>query len=144
MNHAANNLAKQYLEGAESPKAFMRRYVTKPAFKLQRVLAMHAKWLADDPDGIRADLRRANLRGANLTGAALGSANLRGAYLERANLTGADLAGATLSGANLEGANLSGADLEGTNFLNATLTGIIGLADNPTRHLALNLPAEFA
>ena len=149
MNHAANNLVTHCLEGTESPKAFMRRYVTKPAFKLQRVLAMHAKWLADDPDGIRANLAGADLRNADLRNADLSYAYLGGAYLERANLEGADLIDAYLERANLRDANLMsaylrGADLEGAEFLNSTLTGVIGLADNSTRHRALNLPAEFA
>ena len=91
-----------------------------------------------------ANLRGANLRSADLTSAKLMSANLRGANLSYAYLEGAYLMGAYLKGVNLSGAILSGADLADANFLNANLTGVIGLADNPTRHLALNLPAEFA
>ena len=58
---------------------------------LQKILADHKKWLDDEPDGVRADLRGADLRGADLRGA---------------NLRGADLSGADLSYANLSGANL--------------------------------------
>ena len=49
---------------------------------------------------------RANLRGANLS-----EAYLRGADLSEANLRGADLSWADLSGANLYMANLRGANL---------------------------------
>lgn len=56
------------------------------ATELQAVLAAHAKWLADEPGGERADLSDANLGDANL-----GWANLAGA-----NLAGANLGGATV------------------------------------------------
>lgn len=62
--------------------------------KLDEILSLHKKWLSGDPDGVRADLRGADLRGADL---------------RRANLSGADLRVANLSGADLSGANLSGA-----------------------------------
>ena len=42
--------------------------------QLQQVLELHKKWLKDEPDGKRADLRGADLRGADLQGA-----DLRGA-----------------------------------------------------------------
>ena len=54
---------------------------------------------------------RANLRDADLWGADLRGANLRGANLRGANLWGADLRDANLRGANLRGANLRGASL---------------------------------
>ena len=34
--------------------------------ELEEMLEKHKKWLDDKPDGERADLRDANLRGANL------------------------------------------------------------------------------
>ena len=46
------------------------------ADELKRVLEDHAKWLAHDPQGKRADLSGANLRGANLSGADLRDADL--------------------------------------------------------------------
>ena len=51
-------------------------------------LDLHAKWLRDEPDGVRANLYGANLDGANLYGANLVRANLYGASLVRANLMG--------------------------------------------------------
>ncbi|MBK8677020.1 MAG: pentapeptide repeat-containing protein [Cellvibrionales bacterium] len=39
------------------------------ATELQAVLAAHARWLANEPGGERANLSGANLTGANLTGA---------------------------------------------------------------------------
>ena len=64
--------------------------------QLKNVLELHRKWINDEPDGKRADLRGADLREADLRGANLRDANLRGANLweadlRRANLRGADL-----------------------------------------------------
>ena len=56
---------------------------------LKHILNEHAKWVADNTTGSRADLSRANLTGANLTGANLSRANLSGAYLYGAFLYGA-------------------------------------------------------
>ena len=71
---------------------------------LKDVLDKHLKWLKCEPDGKRANLRDANLRGADLR-----DADLRGADLCGANLYGADLCGANLYGADLRGADLCGA-----------------------------------
>lgn len=88
---------------------------------LEVFLRKHKLWLANDPEGKRADLRGANLyrvdlrgvdlRGADLSGASLHRANLRGANLRESNLSGADLAGADLRGSNLYRANLHKANL---------------------------------
>lgn len=64
--------------------------------KLDEILKKHQKWLDNDPDGERADLREADLR----------EADLQRADLQRANLRWANLQGANLRGANLRGANL--------------------------------------
>ena len=85
---------------------------------LKEVLELHKKWLNDDPDGVKADLRGADLRYADLI-----SANLTGAYLYKANLTGADLTGANLTGADLRYANLRGADLRYADLTEADLAG---------------------
>ena len=93
-----------------------------------QILQRHAKWLADEAGGEKAnlrgaDLRGANLRGANLYGADLRGADLRGANLRGANLRGANLYGADLHEANLYGANLYGADLREANLYGADLRG---------------------
>ena len=62
-------------------------------------LELHAKWLCNEPDGVRLVKPGANLSGANLSGANLSGANLSGAYLSDAYLTGANLSGAYLTGA---------------------------------------------
>ena len=62
--------------------------------KLKIVLEKHTLWLRNDPNGVRADLREADLSGADL---------------REANLYGADLYEADLSGANLYEADLRGA-----------------------------------
>ena len=76
--------------------------------ELDEILALHLKWLKDEPDG-----KRANLRGVDLGCAYLRGADLRGANLRGADLRGADLRGADLGDANLRGVDLSGADLSG-------------------------------
>jgi len=77
------------------------------SINLPKILASHAKWLADKATGDRADLSGADLSGADLSGADLSSANLSWANLSRANLSWANLSSATLSWANLSSANLS-------------------------------------
>ena len=59
--------------------------------KLDEILKKHQKWLDDNPDGEKADLRGADLQEADLRGA-----NLRGADLQEADLRGANLRGASL------------------------------------------------
>ena len=94
--------------------------------KLTKILAAHKLWLADEPNGRRADLRSADLicadlGGANLRDAGLICADLSGADLIWADLRGADLRDADLSGANLSGANLRDADLRSADLSDADL-----------------------
>ena len=111
--------------------------------ELRLVLDLHRKWLNNEPDGVRADLRetdlreadlsRADLRRADLGGADLCDANLYGtdlretnlreADLRDANLLEANLCGTTLFGANLYAADLRGADLNKANLYGANLYG---------------------
>ena len=95
--------------------------------ELKTVLDLHTKWIRKEPDGKRANLYMADLRGADLSGAYLSGAKLSGADLRGANLSGADLSGTNLRGANLIGADLSGcnlgcADLSGSNLGRANLS----------------------
>lgn len=55
--------------------------------KLRDILAAHQRWLKDETDGVRANLRDANLSGANLRDANLIGANLIGVDLRGADLT---------------------------------------------------------
>jgi uncharacterized protein YjbI with pentapeptide repeats len=91
--------------------------------ELAGVLHNHAKWVADEDGGERANLKGAYLKWANLKGANLKGANLKWANLKWANLEGANLKGAYLKWANLERANLKGAYLEGANLEGANLEG---------------------
>ena len=86
--------------------------------ELKTILDLHEKWLIKEPDGKRANLYMADLRGADLSGAYLSGAKLSGA-----DLRGADLSGTDLSGTNLRCANLIGADLSGCNLGCADLSG---------------------
>ena len=64
--------------------------------ELENICELHVKWMNDEPDGKRADLRGADLRGAKLCRADLWNADLRDA-----DLRGADLRGAVKSGGEL-------------------------------------------
>ena len=106
--------------------------------EIRKMLENHKKWLFNESEGIRANLREADLRGAGLCRADLceadlceadlyhadlGGANLRGANLRGAYLCGADLYGADLRGADLCRADLCEADLRGANLYHADLRG---------------------
>ena len=56
-----------------------------------QILHLHAKWLADEVEGKRANLSKVNLSEADLRGADLSEADLREADLYEADLSGADL-----------------------------------------------------
>ena len=86
--------------------------------EIRKMLENHKKWLFNESEGIRADLRGVSLYHADLTGADLCGADLRGA-----DLCGADLCEADLRGVNLYHADLRGADLRGANLYEADLCG---------------------
>ena len=86
--------------------------------KIRKMLENHKKWLFNEPGGIRA-----NLRGADLYHADLCEADLRGVNLREADLYEANLYHADLIGANLYHADLYEADLRGANLYEADLCG---------------------
>jgi len=80
------------------------------------------------PEGVRlevrgADLEEVNLQNANLQGANLQGANLQKSNLFKANLRGADLQGANLRQANLARVDLWDADCQDASFYEANLYG---------------------
>ena len=54
--------------------------------EINKILELHKAWLNGDENGVRANLRRADLCGADLRRANLSGANLRGANLIWADL----------------------------------------------------------
>ena len=93
------------------------------------------KWqTCEVTEGLRLDLRDADLRGAVLTTVRLQQADLSGAnlslaFLLHANLScafliGVDLSDSVLSGADLSGAFLINADLTDADLMHADLTGV--------------------
>ena len=106
--------------------------------ELKSILEGHHKWLDGEPDGCRAYLCDADLRGAYLRGA-----NLCGAYLRDANLRGADLRGAYLCDANLRGANLCGAYLRDADLCGAKNVDKV-IWDATTEFYPLQCPEEGA
>ena len=91
--------------------------------ELKTILDLHEKWLIKEPDGKRANLYMADLRGADLSGAYLSGAKLSGADLRGADLSGTNLRGTNLIGADLSGCNLGCADLSGADLSGADLSG---------------------
>ena len=99
--------------------------------ELNKILENHKHWInrdCEDWEGLKANLRNADLRGAellyaNLRGADFSGANLRYACLSCANLRNANLRGAYLRGADLSYADFSNADLRGADLLYANLRG---------------------
>ena len=87
-----------------------------------QILHLHAKWLADEVEGKRANLSEVNLYEANLSEANLSEANLYEANLSRTNLSRTNLSEANLSGANLYKANLREANLYRTNLSKVNLS----------------------
>ena len=61
--------------------------------ELKVILNNHEKWLNNDYNGVRADLRNAYLGGANLRNAYLGNADLYDADLRNADLRNVNLGG---------------------------------------------------
>ena len=95
--------------------------------ELKEVIYNHMLWLQDGDEGVRADLRNADLsyadlRNANLSYANLRNANLRNADLRNANLRNADLRNADLRYADLRYADLRNADLSYADLSNADLS----------------------
>ncbi len=81
------------------------------ADEIREVIEAHRRWLQGEPDGRRADLAGADLRGANLRDVNLRGADIRGADIRDVNLRGADIRGANLRDVNLRGADIRGASL---------------------------------
>jgi uncharacterized protein YjbI with pentapeptide repeats len=90
--------------------------------KLKAILRSHKLWLETSGlQGVKADLRGADLQNIRLDDANLCRADLRGADFENANLQSVNLRGADLRGANLKGANLQNANLHFADFNRANL-----------------------
>ena len=94
--------------------------------ELKVILDNHEKWLNNDDNGVRADLRNADLGGVNLGNVNLYGADLRNADLRNAYLRNADLRNADLGGADLRNADLRNADLGGADLRNVNLGGVFG------------------
>lgn len=89
---------------------------------LKIILDKHHKWLKNEPEGARANLRYVNLSRADLSCVNLSRADLFGADLSYANLNDADLSYANLNNADLSYANLNRADLNRANLSRAHLS----------------------
>ena len=102
---------------------------TITAKELNKILEKHKKWLNNEENVERADLRDTNLIGADLRYVKLQRADLQRANLQYAdlrciNLKDSDLRFTNLSGADLGGANVERADLRDTNLQYAHLQNV--------------------
>jgi hypothetical protein len=77
--------------------------------ELKEILELHKKWLDDEDDGVKADLRVTDLSFANLS-----CTNLRFTDLRFSDLSSANLSSTDLRWANLRCTNLSSTDLRWT------------------------------
>lgn len=91
--------------------------------ELKSVLELHKKWLNNEADGVRADLRGADLFGVDMHEADLREADMGGVDLRAANMRGADMGGAILCEANMRGVDLRGANMRGTLLYGADMYG---------------------
>lgn len=115
--------------------------------ELDSILNKHAKWLAHDEGGERANLREVDLSGAalrevDLSCANLYAAKLRGADLRRANLYAADCSEADFSHARMSGVNLHRVNFQRAVLLctdlNDTNLRYANLSNADIRYAALN------
>ena len=113
----------------------MKTYTKK---ELAEVLRLHKLWLEDNPKGIRANLRWADLSLADLSWADLRSADLRLADLRSAILRSADLRWADLRSADLRLADLRSADLHSADLHSADLSlADLSLAKTDKRYIQI-------
>ena len=77
---------------------------TYTELELKDILEKHSLWLREDSNGVRANLRKADLSWTYLSGADLSEADLRGVDLSEANLSGTNLYGVYPREADLDGA----------------------------------------
>jgi uncharacterized protein YjbI with pentapeptide repeats len=155
MNDEDKNQNDHQNEEQESADENQPEYSEISKEKLKKILEDHKKWVeSDGKEGVRIELRNANMQGAELLEANLQEAILFRANLKKANLIGANLKGAELLEANLQeailyqanlkqaflydanlqeakltGANLQEAYLLNANLKNATLNGIVGITN---------------
>ena len=92
--------------------------------EVSAIITSHAKWLAKDEGGKRADLSDADLEGFDFYGADLREANFSGANLGGAKFVEAKLLGARFFNAQLNQADFSDAQLKGAVFFKADCLGI--------------------
>ena len=84
--------------------------------ELKSVLELHKKWLNNEADGVRADLRGADLFGVDMHEADLREADMGGVDLRGANMRGTILCCSDMYGANMRETLLYGADIYGANM----------------------------
>ena len=88
--------------------------MTKQA--IEDMLNSHAKWLNNEYDGQRANMRHANMQGADIRGVDMQDADMRRANMQGANFGGANMQGANMRCADMQGANMRGADMRGADI----------------------------
>ena len=123
--------------------------------ELKEKIALHQKWLKNEPDGIRATFSKmdldiadfrfstdTNLQKALFTCSSLSFATFRKVCLRGADFSFADLRGAYFEDADLREANFEGANLFGVRLQGANLKGI--KVNTNTQGYFLACPSEGA
>lgn len=96
--------------------------------ELERLLALHRKFLALRTDGKKMVLTCCDLSGMDLSGLNMSRARFIGCDMRNCDLSGSDLSWADVSFSDLTGADLTGVNLTGANIRN--VTHIRPIADN--------------
>lgn len=59
--------------------------------ELDKTIQLHQKWLNNDPEGVRANMHRANISWADMRGAKMSYANMSGAKMNESGISGANI-----------------------------------------------------
>lgn len=92
--------------------------------QLADIIRNHGLYLRKNPNGVRANLRDADLPGVDLSNVDLRGADMAWANLSCANLSGADFREANMAGVNLWGAKMAGADFARTDLFMVALSDV--------------------
>ena len=80
--------------------------------ELNRKIALHKKWLENNPDGEQLVLTNYDLNCSDLSNSDLSNSNLRGSNLQGSDLRYSDLSNSDLSNSDLRDSDLRGSDFD--------------------------------
>lgn len=98
--------------------------------EIDKMIALHQKWLNNEEGGVRADFSKLNLNGYDFRGVTLSQAYFRGCNLNGTNFCGADLQRVDFSHSTCHGTNFQYAYLHKAIFNYTSLYGTIFVGAN--------------